>query len=88
VCRVLDADRGNYHGWVRALAKRRDRDREHTDQQLIELILEVHTAYPAYAVPRVTHELERQGIAVGWRVVTRLMRANGITGTSNFAAGS
>lgn len=78
MCQVLITDRSNYHGWVRALDKRRDR--EHTDQQLVELILEVHTAYPAYGVPRVTRELKRQGIAVGWRIVTRLMRENGIVG--------
>ena len=80
MCRVLIADRSNYHGWVRALDRRRDR--EHTDQQVVDLILEVHRAYPAYGVPRVTRELKRQGIAVGWRVVTRLMRADGSTGTT------
>jgi hypothetical protein len=29
MCRVLIADRSNYHGWVRALDRRRDS--EHTD---------------------------------------------------------
>jgi putative transposase len=78
LCRVLVADRGNYHAWVRTLDRRRDRER--TDHQLVQLILEVHTTHPAYGVPRVTRELQRQGVAVGWRVVTRLMRENGIYG--------
>lgn len=78
LCRVLVIDRGNYLGWVRSLDG--GRGRAYTDQQLTQLILEVHTAYPAYGVPRVTRELQRQGIVVGWRVVTRLMRANGISG--------
>jgi putative transposase len=78
LCRVLVTDRGNSLGWVRAFEKRRDRD--YGDQQLAELIREVHSAHPAYGVPRITRELQRQGVPVGWRVVTRLMRENGIAG--------
>jgi hypothetical protein len=80
MCRVLVTDRCNYHGWVRAEARRRDR--EYDDQRLTALIFEVHTAHPAYGVPRVTRELQRQGIAVGRRIVARLMRENGIAGVT------
>ena len=45
MCRVLVTNRCNYHGWVRAQHKRRER--EYDDQQLTELIFEVHTAHPA-----------------------------------------
>jgi hypothetical protein len=45
LCRVLVTDRCNYHAWVRAGAKRRER--EYDDQRLTELIFEVHTTHPA-----------------------------------------
>ena len=80
LCRVLVTDRSNYHGWVRAESKRRDR--AYDDRRLTQLILEVHTAHPAYGVPRVTRELQRQGVPVGRRVVGRLMRENGIAGVT------
>jgi putative transposase len=78
LCRVLVTDRCNYYGWVRAEAKRCER--EYDDQRLTELIFEVHTGHPTYGVPRVTRELQAQGVPVGRRVVTRLMRENGIAG--------
>jgi len=78
LCRVLVTDRSNYHGWVRAEAKRHERD--YDDNRLTQLILEVHTAHPAYGVPRVTRELQRQGIPAGRRIVARLMRENAIAG--------
>lgn len=80
LCRVLVTDRCNYHGWVRAEAKRCER--AYDDQRLTELIVEVHTAHPAYGAPRVTRELQRQGIAVGQRRVARLMREHGIAGVT------
>jgi len=78
LCRVLITDRCNYHGWVRAKARRRER--EYDDRRLTEIIIEVHTAHPAYGVPRVTRELQRQGVPVGRRIVARLMPEHGIAG--------
>jgi putative transposase len=78
MCRILVADGGNYRAWARNQGKRRDR--EYDDQQLIVLIFEVHTAYPAYGALRVTRELQRLGVPVGRRVVARLMWENGICG--------
>jgi len=78
LCRVLVTDRGSHYAWVRAGHKRRER--EYDDRRLTGLILEVHTAHPAYGVPRVTRELQRQGVPVGKRVVTRLMQQRGISG--------
>ncbi|HWG27789.1 IS3 family transposase [Actinospica sp.] len=72
LCRVLVTDRGSYYAWVRAGHKRREG--EYDDRRLTALILEVHTARPAYAVPRVTRELQRQGVPVGRRIVTRCRR--------------
>jgi transposase InsO family protein len=78
LCRVLVTDGANYRAWVRAEHKRQDR--AYDDERLIELITEVHTAFPAYGAERVTCELKRQGVEVGRRRVARLMRENGIIG--------
>jgi transposase InsO family protein len=78
LCSVPVTDRGSYYAWVRAGHKRRER--EYDDRRLTALILAVHTAHPAYGVPRVTRELQRQGVPVGRRIVTRLMQQNGISG--------
>ena len=80
LCRVLLTDSGNYFAWVRAQARRLGRERD--EQRLAQLIIEVHTAQPAYGVQRVTRELQRRGVAVGRRVVARLMRAHGIAGVT------
>ncbi|MGH3491760.1 MAG: IS3 family transposase [Sciscionella sp.] len=72
LCRVLVTDDANYRAWVRGQDKRRDR--AHDDRQLTRLIVEIHTAHPAYGTERVTRELKRQGVEVGRRRVARLMR--------------
>lgn len=78
LCRVLVTDRSNFYAWVRAQAHRDQR--EHDEQMLAELITEIHTAHPAYGAERITRELKRQGIEVGCRRVTRLMREHHIAG--------
>jgi hypothetical protein len=84
LCRVLVTDGANYRAWVRGLAKRRHR--QHDERRLTALVLEVHTAYPAYSAVRVTRELQRQGVPVGRRIVARLMRERGITGVTDAGA--
>jgi putative transposase len=74
----LGTDPGSFYAWVRAQARRDER--AYDEQELAVLIVEVHTAHPAYRVERITRELQRQGVEVGRRAVTRLMRANGIAG--------
>jgi len=80
LCRVLVTDGANYRAWVRGLARRRHR--QHDERQLVEPIVEVHTAYLAYGAMRVTRDLQRQGVPVGRRTVARLMRERGITGVT------
>lgn len=80
LCRVLVTDGGNYRAWARSQVNRHER--EWGDQRLIALIFEVHSAYPAYGALRITRELQRQGVAVGRRIVARLMRHNGIAGVT------
>jgi transposase InsO family protein len=50
------------------------------ERELLALITEVHTAYPAYGAERITRELKRQGLGVGRRRVAGLMRERGIAG--------
>jgi transposase InsO family protein len=78
LCRILVTDRANYYQWTRAQARRDARERN--EQILTELIVEAHTAHPAYGAERITRELKRQGFGVGRRRVARLMREHGITG--------
>jgi transposase InsO family protein len=78
LCRILVTDRGSFYGWVRAQTRRDQR--AYDEQDLTERIVEIHTAHPAYGAERVTRELKRHRIEVGRQVVTRLMRANGISG--------
>ena len=78
LCRILVTDRSNYYLWTRAQVLRDARKRE--EQALAELIVEIHTAHPAYGAERITRELKCQGFEVGRRRVARLMRGQGIAG--------
>jgi hypothetical protein len=78
LCRILVTDRSNYYLWTRAQARRDERERE--EQELIELVVQIHTAHPAYGAERITRELRRQGVSVGRRRVARLMREKGVAG--------
>jgi putative transposase len=78
LCRILVTDRSNYYLWTRAEARRNAHAEQ--ERELLELIVEIHTAYPAYGAERITRELKRQGFEVGRRRAARLMRAYGIAG--------
>jgi putative transposase len=78
LCRILVTDRSNYYLWTRAEARRIARTEE--EQELLELIVEIHVAHPAHGAERITRELKRQGFEVGRRRVARLMREHGIAG--------
>ncbi|WP_307846206.1 IS3 family transposase [Actinospica durhamensis] len=54
--------------------------RTEEEQELLEPIVEIHAAHPAYGAERITRELKRQGFEVGRRRVARLMREHGIAG--------
>lgn len=80
LCNVLLTDRCNYLAWVPA---ENGRGRRELDQEeLARRIAEIHATQPAYGVLRITRELQRRGVPVGRRVVTRLMRAQGIAGVT------
>ena len=65
LCRIMVTDRINYYLWTRAEARRIAHTEE--EQELLELIVEIHAAHPAYGAERITRELKRQGFEVGRR---------------------
>jgi putative transposase len=54
LCRILVTDRSNYYLWTRAEARRQAGAEQ--ERELLELIAETHTAYPAYGAERITRE--------------------------------
>jgi hypothetical protein len=45
----------------------------------VDLIVEIHTAHPAYGAERMTRELQRQGVGVGRRVLGTTRRPAHVT---------
>ena len=80
MCQVLATDSCNYHGWASAKARRTERDLD--DRKLTQRIFEIPTTHPEYGAERVTRELKYQGIDVGRRRVTRLVRERRIKGVT------
>jgi hypothetical protein len=78
ICRIIATDHSSYFAWARAERTRTARKLD--DEQLLQLIIEVHTAHPAYGAERITRELKLQATDIGRRRVTRIMRENGIAG--------
>ena len=78
ICRIIATDHSSYFAWARA-EKTRTARKLH-DEQLLQLVIEVHTAHPVYGAERITRELELQGTGVGRRRVARIMRENRIAG--------
>lgn len=78
LCRILLTDRAHYRAWAKSATIRAAREAE--EQQLLQMIIEIHTAYPTYGAERITRELKRQGLEAGRRRVARLMRENHIAG--------
>jgi hypothetical protein len=77
-CRIIATDHSSYFAWARAEKSRAARTLD--DEQLLQLIVEAHTAHPAYGAERITRELKLHGTDVGRRRVARIMRENGIAG--------
>ena len=79
MCTMLGVTRGGYYAWCR----RQPSARAQADEQLIEQVRRVHqSSRGTYGSPRVTGQLQRDGVAVGRRRVARLMRLTGLQGRS------
>jgi putative transposase len=73
--KVLGVSRSGYYAWRARRPSARQQDNEH----LLERIWDAHRgSRPLYGSPRITAEINEQGIRCGKNRVARLMRANGI----------
>ena len=79
MCRLLGVSSSGYYAWL----VRPPSDRELTDERLLSKIKEAHRAsHETYGAPRILYDLREEGIRVGKKRITRLMRQAGIQGVS------
>jgi putative transposase len=75
LCKVLDVSPSGYFAWKSRPASQRQRDD-------LVLLAQVRSAFAlsneTYGSPRMTHELQNQGLSVGRPRTARLMRENGL----------
>jgi transposase InsO family protein len=75
MCRVLGGSRSGYYAW----RIRRPSTRQQDNDQLLEHIWDAHKASRSlYGSPRITAELNEQGMHCSKNRVARIMRENGI----------
>jgi putative transposase len=78
MCRLLRVSRSGFYDWL----TRSPSDRELSNQQLLELIRQIHAEHKDYGAPRVLAELrDTHGLRVNKKRVERLMRQHGLVGT-------
>ena len=82
LCRALCVPESSYYDWDRHGRRIAD-DRAARDAGLVEQIRRVHDETTGtYGSPRITEELNDDGVVVSERKVAELMAANGIAGIS------
>ena len=75
MCRALQVSRSGYYAWSMRMPSRRAK----ANERLLERIREVYTkSRRVYGSPRITAELNEQGIGCGKNRVARLMKDNRI----------
>ena len=78
MCKVLKVSRSGYYAWK----SRTPGKRERVNEELLEHIRDVHTnSRKLYGSPRITAELNDEGILCGKNRVARIMKDNGIRAT-------
>jgi putative transposase len=79
MCEVFDVSESGYHAWC----KRPPSKRVTKDAELTTKIKAAHAAsYGNYGAPMILRDLRDDGIRIGQKRVARLMRAEGIAGTT------
>ena len=79
MCALLGVTRGGYYAWC----CRQPSGRARADAQLLDRVRQVHhSSRGYYGSPRVTGQLNRDGLQIGRRRVARLMRLAGLQGRS------
>ena len=75
MCKVLKVSRSGYYAWRSRIPSNRQR----VNEDLLDHIREVHTkSRDLYGSPRITAELNDEGVECGKNRVARLMKDNGI----------
>ncbi len=75
MCRIMKVSRSGYY----AFKKRPESNRSKREKAVLEGIKRIHKAnHEIYGSPKITVELNKEGITVGRGMVSRLMRKNGI----------
>lgn len=78
MCKVLKVSRSGYYAWK----SRTPGNRERVNEELLDHIRDVHTnSRKLYGSPRITAELNDEGILCGKNRVARIMKDNGIRAT-------
>ncbi|MCK9876307.1 IS3 family transposase, partial [Frankia sp. Ag45/Mut15] len=75
MCRKLDVSRQGYYAWKKRGPSQREKD-DVTLSTMIRAIFDRHEG--RYGVRRIFHELHRQGVAVAYKRVQRLMATTGL----------
>ena len=79
MCRTLGVSTSGYYAWC----QREPSARSCVDEALERRIMEIHQgSRGTYGVPRIHAELATDGVAVGRKRISRLMRRAGIEGIS------
>jgi len=79
MCRVLEVSASGYYAWVKREPSKRARE----DGELRKKIEAIHSeSRGTYGRPRVHAELKEDGVHVGCKRITRLMRQAGLQGAS------
>jgi len=80
-CVLLGVSRSGYYAWK----KRKPSQREHGNQELIDLIRRIHRmSRRTYGSPRVWAQLKKQGYRCNRKTVARLMRLEGLRGLRKY----
>jgi len=75
MCKLYEVSRGGFYAWQ----ARPPSERSAADAVLVKKIQRAHkNSRDTYGSPRVTKQLNKQGVAVGKRRIERLMREHGI----------
>lgn len=74
LCDVLNIDRAKFYRYI----THKETQTEQRNKKLTHLIKEIAAKNPCYGSKRICHELKRQGFITSNRIVSRLMRQNGI----------
>jgi transposase InsO family protein len=75
MCRIMEVSRSGYYAFL----KRPESERSKRQKEVVAHIRRIHkTNHEIYGAPRITVELNTEGIQAGKNMVARLMRKNGI----------